>query len=289
MPLNTDVKRRAAMEIVLAEEAARGYDAKPVGAWAAEKKHGCDVFSMPPGGAEPDLVEVKGWGEPLRTAKGSFTYPQDIRKSQFDAAAGRRYRVEIVANLDAHLAVGDPYERLTLTGEMVRERAVPRLYDIPLEGLEDRVWRQGEQPLPVPTAAPEPMLIEWTGPEPGAGMEGDEVDDLPRPPDKIATSDLRQEDVPPADATWARIQRFALTFDGYGRFGDHECGPIANLARDFHDRHGYLPQLTLDLARGCLFYEQRRWRHFGFTPDKGATVHIRALVEAIRAAVDEPE
>jgi hypothetical protein len=32
-----------------------------------------------------------------------------------------------------------PYERLTLSAGEIRERAVPRLYDVRLEGLQERI------------------------------------------------------------------------------------------------------------------------------------------------------
>lgn len=74
------------MEIVTAEEAARGWNAVWVGSWAKERELGCDLLSTPPGGGEPFRIEVKGWGEPLLTSKGTFTYGQDVRASQLHAA-----------------------------------------------------------------------------------------------------------------------------------------------------------------------------------------------------------
>jgi hypothetical protein len=34
--------------------------------------------------------------------------------------------------------------------------------------------------------------------------------------------------------------------------------------------------------RTCLFYEQRRWRHFGEVPDEAAMSYIREVLEQIR-------
>lgn len=55
------------------------------------------------------------------------------------AAFSDDYRLEIVGNLDAYLAGTGPYERLTLSAGEIRERAVPRLYDVRLEGLQERI------------------------------------------------------------------------------------------------------------------------------------------------------
>jgi hypothetical protein len=35
--------------------------------------------------------------------------------------------------------------------------------------------------------------------------------------------------------------------------------------------------------RTCLFFEQRRWRHFGDEPDEEAMEYIRSVVQKIRA------
>jgi hypothetical protein len=140
MPLRTDTKRRTAMEIVFAEERARGCVAELPGSWAKEKEHGCDILSTPPGADRPHPVEVKAWGEPLLTAKGRFAYDQDIRASQLAAAQlSDMYRLEIVGNLDAYLAGAGPYERLTLSAHEIRERAVPRLFDLRLDGLQEQI------------------------------------------------------------------------------------------------------------------------------------------------------
>jgi hypothetical protein len=98
------------------------------------------VLSTSPDGGPPVPIEVKGWGESLRLASGAFRYHQDIRASQFEAA-GRdpSFRVEIVANITEYVAGRGPYERLTIRAELVRSRAVPRLFDVPLSGLEAEI------------------------------------------------------------------------------------------------------------------------------------------------------
>jgi len=135
--------RAEAVRIVLAEEIARGWKPTEIGVAAEEKRLGCDVLSVPPEGGEAHPVEVKGWGEPfLSLSSGRFIDFQDIRSSQMEAARrDRNYRVEIVANLTAYLAGTGPYERLTLTAAEVCERAIPRLYDVPLTGMEERIRR----------------------------------------------------------------------------------------------------------------------------------------------------
>jgi len=88
--------------------------------------------------------------------------------------------------------------------------------------------------------------------------------------------ELRPEDVPGPDADLGEIWAFAATFDGYRHCGGfHECAEIANAGQ---------PE-TLAELRTCLFFEARRWRHFGESPDGEALAYIQDLVARIREAV----
>jgi hypothetical protein len=82
--------------------------------------------------------------------------------------------------------------------------------------------------------------------------------------------------MPVPQADWEAIQPFALTFDGYTYWGSFErCEEIAETRQ----------QVTLTDLRTCLFFEQRRWRHYGYAPDEEAMEYIHDLVEQIRARV----
>ena len=107
---------------------------------AQERREGCDFFSSPPDGGPAHPIEVKGWGDPLIGADGSFTYPADINVQQFERAQrDPTWRLEIVGNLAAHRAGLGAYQRLTLSGAEVVERAQPWRYTVPLDGLAGRV------------------------------------------------------------------------------------------------------------------------------------------------------
>jgi hypothetical protein len=102
---------------------------------------------------------------------------------------------------------------------------------------------------------------------------------------EIATADLKESDVPAPDAGWREIGRFALSFNGYewcGSFG--ECAEAGDRALEAFRETGALPESLTEL-RTCLFFEQRRWRHFGLDPDEEAMYYVSALVGAIREKV----
>lgn len=94
-------------------------------------------------------------------------------------------------------------------------------------------------------------------------------------PEKCSTS-LNVESIPQPHADWAQIFAFAQSFNAYDHWGSFErCAEIANAKRG----------TTLEELRTCLFFEARRWRHFGEEPDDGAMAYIRGIVQSIRDRV----
>jgi hypothetical protein len=105
----------------------------------------------------------------------------------------------------------------------------------------------------------------------------------------IPNEDLTPKDVPAPDAPyWQAIEMFALTFDGYADGGFDRCAQTGNAASAAYAASGDLPQTLTDL-RTCLFFEQRRWRHFEADPDPASLAYIRALLESIRRKVQTNE
>lgn len=103
------------------------------------------------------------------------------------------------------------------------------------------------------------------------------MDGLPEP---IPSEKLILADVPDPKSPWDVINRFALTFNGYqfhGSFG--ACAVLANAHR--HD--------SLDDLRTCLFFEQRRWNHFGDHPQGEDEEYIRSIVRKIREYLTSQE
>ncbi|HVY04908.1 MAG TPA: hypothetical protein VHB46_02925 [Burkholderiales bacterium] len=93
---------------------------------------------------------------------------------------------------------------------------------------------------------------------------------------ELANSELTPADVPSFKESWGRIEPFALTFDGFRYWGSVE--KCAEVAQD--KSPGSLTEL-----RTCLFYEARRWKLEGKSPDVKSMRFVRALVYAIREKV----
>lgn len=92
---------------------------------------------------------------------------------------------------------------------------------------------------------------------------------------QMANRELTPGDVPSFREPWARIEPFALTFDGYRYWGSiEECARVACRTP------GSLTEL-----RTILFFEARRWKHLGRTPDVATMKRIRAIVFAIQEKV----
>jgi hypothetical protein len=150
----------------------------------------------------------------------------------------------------------------------------------PWYGLDKDGW-----PLP-PSGT---VTLDWPHPEPGLNMEPDCGAEFrwpsPSPP-HLASANLTSADMPGASASWAEISWFAAQHEGYASRDFDELAALANSSANHFASHDQIkPDLTLDDLRACLFFEHRRFRHFGHAPDAESTPYIRALIEAIRTAV----
>lgn len=106
---------------------------------------------------------------------------------------------------------------------------------------------------------------------------------------KIQNSQLAEDDIPSRNASWKKIQPFALSFDVYKQWGTFEkYKEVAKKGVDLYQSKQELPRSMTDL-RTCLFYEAKRWKHFEKNPSKKGLAYVHALVEAIRVRVHAKE
>ncbi len=156
----------------------------------------------------------------------------------------------------------------------------------PVRGLKNLVSRLRARQAPARTSSisvvtpqangthherPEPLL-KWT--DPRTAPDGNFQDWA------ISNADIAATGVPGRSTPWDAVCEFALSYDGYGYWDD--LPELASRVLQRWTRSRALPA-TLDELRGCLFYEQRRWHHFGEEPTGRSAQYMRAIVEAIAA------
>ncbi len=96
----------------------------------------------------------------------------------------------------------------------------------------------------------------------------------------IPNADLDTSAVPRRGESWDAVSDFALSYDGYGYWDN--LPSLAGRVLQRWTRRRSLPA-TLDELRGCLFYEQRRWHHFGEEPTGRSAEYMWAVIDAIAA------
>jgi hypothetical protein len=102
----------------------------------------------------------------------------------------------------------------------------------------------------------------------------------------IPNEALRPASIPRRGAPWEAVQEFALSYDGNGYWSG--LAVLAGRTVQGWTRDRSLPD-TLDELRACLFYEQRRWHHFGQEPHGRSADYLEALLGAISDQVRQIE
>jgi hypothetical protein len=98
----------------------------------------------------------------------------------------------------------------------------------------------------------------------------------------IPNGQLRLHGIPERGDSWDAVCSFSLTYDGYAYWTD--VSELATRSVRTWTRHHRLPA-TIDEVRACLFYEQRRWHHFGEDPNGRGAQYVWALLDTLRNLV----
>ena len=102
---------------------------------------------------------------------------------------------------------------------------------------------------------------------------------------EIHNTDLRLDQIPSIDSDYSNIAGFALSFDGYSRIKD--IAIFANkIVDEFHSDCSIITKLTLTELRACLFFEQRRYHHYGDAPEGEDRDYINSLMLEITKRVE---
>jgi hypothetical protein len=101
---------------------------------------------------------------------------------------------------------------------------------------------------------------------------------------QISHQDLREEHIPRPGASWSKIIPFASTFNAYSQLGSLEAAAAVG-----NRRATALTDYSFTELRSALFFEYRRYNHFGYDPTTEKMIHLHALVEEIRRRVQGGE
>jgi hypothetical protein len=89
-----------------------------------------------------------------------------------------------------------------------------------------------------------------------------------------------QFDVIPETFSWEQSARFAHMINGYAIMGD-ALGDLANERLEEAEAQGTWRGTAKELWL-CLFFEHRRWRHFGESPSGKELKVLNALCQELR-------
>jgi hypothetical protein len=121
-----------------------------------------------------------------------------------------------------------------------------------------------------PPSRPDPVL-RWK--DPTQSPRGDFIACA------VPNAQLKVHAIPAHGDSWDAVSTFSLSYDGYAYWDD--VTELASRSMRGWTRARTLPA-TVDEVRACLFYEQRRWHHFGEDPNGRGAQYIWALLDALR-------
>jgi hypothetical protein len=98
----------------------------------------------------------------------------------------------------------------------------------------------------------------------------------------VTNGQLRVHGIPDRGDPWEAVSSFSLSYDGYAYWDD--VSELATRRIRGWTRDRTLPA-SIDEVRACLFYEQRRWHHFGEEPNGRGALYFWALLDTLRSLV----
>jgi hypothetical protein len=98
----------------------------------------------------------------------------------------------------------------------------------------------------------------------------------------VPNAQLQLGAIPERGDPWDAVSSLSLSYDGYAYWDD--VIELATRSIRSWTRDRAVPG-TIDEVRACLFYEQRRWHHFGEDPSGRGALYIGALLDTLRTLV----
>ena len=88
--------------------------------------------------------------------------------------------------------------------------------------------------------------------------------------------------IPKDNANWLEIQEFCLSFNAYEYWDSFEkAAEVANEHYKKYEKNKTLSN-NLEEHRTVLFFEQRRHRHFGDSPNTEVMEYLKKIIEKIK-------
>lgn len=97
----------------------------------------------------------------------------------------------------------------------------------------------------------------------------------------METDKQKLKAIPHPNSSWDKISNYALTHNGY-EHNPNVAGFANTLSVYFYEKKEIPFSYTIDDLKDCLFYEQRRFRHYGWAPEGEDLKYIQALLSEIR-------
>ena len=86
--------------------------------------------------------------------------------------------------------------------------------------------------------------------------------------------------IPSPKASWEVISQYALMHNGYE--SKKNLAEFANTTNAYYAENKAIPTgYSLNDLKDCLFFEQRRFYHYGWAPDADDMQYIKLLVQNI--------
>ncbi|WP_240421811.1 hypothetical protein [Paenibacillus periandrae] len=104
---------------------------------------------------------------------------------------------------------------------------------------------------------------------------------------QISNDNITLADIPKPNASWERINRFALSFNGYQEFGSFDAVvKIDDIVNDKYKETGDFSLCSITELRTSLFLIQRGCTHRGDQPEGEHLSFVQELIEEIRTKVN---
>jgi hypothetical protein len=112
---------------------------------------------------------------------------------------------------------------------------------------------------------------------------------------QISNINLIEQDLPEPHSDFPSIWKFSWSYDSSAESPLDKSAEIAYKCEETYSTNGSLSNFSLTDLRTSLFFEQRRYNHWGWNPDdeefgnKEEVQYIWELVETIRKKVQTKE